>query len=92
MKDLGAQHECWLALERQNAEQVIELWPEQAAFLEKPNACFKERHIESGRPGELLLILPGQHRPEASPLDYPGRPQTTSSTPNGQTEPACARE
>jgi transposase InsO family protein len=33
---------------------VIELSPEQAAFLEKRNPCFRERHVESGRPGQLL--------------------------------------
>jgi transposase InsO family protein len=53
-KGLGTRHERWLALERQNAEQAIELTPEQAAFLEKLNPCFKERHVESERPGELL--------------------------------------
>src|ERR687892_101889 len=42
------------ALERTNADQAIELTPEQAAFLEKLNPCFKERHVESERPGELL--------------------------------------
>ena len=53
-KDLGTRHERWLALERRNAEQPIELTAEQAAFLEKLNPCFRERHVESGRPGELL--------------------------------------
>lgn len=53
-RGLGTRHERWLALERQNADQVIELTPEQAAFLEKLNPCFKERHVESERPGELL--------------------------------------
>ncbi len=53
-KGLGSRHERWLALERQHAEQVIELSPEQVAFLEKLNPCFKERHIESERPGQLL--------------------------------------
>ncbi len=53
-KNLGSRHERWLALERQNADQVIELAPEQVAFLEKLNPCFKERHVESGRPGQLL--------------------------------------
>jgi transposase InsO family protein len=28
--------------------------PEQAAFLERLNPCFRERHVESSRPGELL--------------------------------------
>jgi transposase InsO family protein len=53
-KGLGSRHERWLALERQNAEQVIELSAEQVAFLEKLNPCFKERHVESERPGQLL--------------------------------------
>ena len=53
-KGLGTRHERWLALERRNAEQAIELAPEQVAFLEKLNPCFRERHVESGRPGELL--------------------------------------
>jgi transposase InsO family protein len=51
---LGTRHERWLALERRNAERAIELSPEQVAFLEKLNPCFRERHVESGRPGELL--------------------------------------
>jgi transposase-like protein len=53
-KALGTRHERWLALERKNAEQAIELTPGQAAFLEKLNPCFRERHVESSRPGELL--------------------------------------
>jgi transposase InsO family protein len=53
-KALGTRHERWLALERKNAEQAIELTPGQAAFLEKLNPCFRGRHVESSRPGELL--------------------------------------
>jgi transposase InsO family protein len=53
-KSLGSRHERWLALERQNADHVIELSPEQVAFLEKLNPCFKERHVESQQPGQLL--------------------------------------
>ena len=53
-KGPGPRHERWLALERKNADQVIELSPEQAAFLEKLNPCFRERHVESERPGQLL--------------------------------------
>jgi transposase InsO family protein len=53
-KGLGTRHERWLALEHENAEQAIELSPEQAAFLEKLNPCFRERHIESERPAQLL--------------------------------------
>ena len=53
-RGLGTRHDRWLALERRNADQVIELTPEQAVFLEKLNPCFRERHVESERPGELL--------------------------------------
>jgi len=53
-KGLGTRHERWLALERENAEAAIELSPEQTAFLEKLNPCFRERHVESERPGQLL--------------------------------------
>ena len=51
---LGTKVERWLALEQQNAEKAIEITPEQAAFLEKLNPCFRERHVESTSPGELL--------------------------------------
>ncbi len=53
-RGLGTRHERWLALERQNAARAIELTAEQVAFLEKPNPCFRERHVESERPGQLL--------------------------------------
>jgi transposase InsO family protein len=53
-KGLGTRHERWLALERRNAERAIELSPEQVAFLERLNPCFRERHVESERPGQLL--------------------------------------
>lgn len=51
---LGTRYDRWLALEAKNAEKVIEITAEQAAFLEKLNPCFKERHVESAAPGELL--------------------------------------
>jgi len=51
---LGTKVERWLSLEQQNAEKVIEITPEQAAFLEKLNPCYRERHVESAAPGELL--------------------------------------
>jgi transposase InsO family protein len=53
-KGLGSRHERWLALEHKNAGQVIELSAEQVTFLEKLNPCFRERHVESERPGQLL--------------------------------------
>ena len=51
---LGTKVERWLALEQQNAEKAIEITPEQAAFHEKLNPCFRERPVESTSPGELL--------------------------------------
>jgi len=35
-------------------EHGLRLTREQIAFIEKHNPCFRERHVESGRPGELL--------------------------------------
>jgi len=52
--DLGTRYHRWLALERRHAEGGIRLTPEQIAFIEKQNPCFRERHVESSRPGELL--------------------------------------
>jgi transposase InsO family protein len=51
---LGSRYDRWLALEKRNAERAIELTGEQVAFLERQNPCFRERHVESGAPGELL--------------------------------------
>ena len=51
---LGTKVERWLALEAKNAAKAIEITSEQAAFLEKLNPCLRERHVESGEPGELL--------------------------------------
>jgi transposase InsO family protein len=51
---LGTRIDRWLALEQANAEKAIEITAEQAAFLEKLNPCFRERHVESAAPGELL--------------------------------------
>jgi transposase InsO family protein len=51
---LGSRYDRWLALEEANAGRAIEITAEQAAFIEKLNPCFKERHVESASPGELL--------------------------------------
>jgi transposase InsO family protein len=53
-KGLGSREQRWLALEAKTATEPTELSPEQIAFLEKLNPCFRERHVESGAPGELL--------------------------------------
>lgn len=52
--DLGTKYHRWLALENRASEKVKELDAEQVAFIEKNNPCFKARHVESSRPGELL--------------------------------------
>jgi len=51
---MGTRHDRWLALEKKNAETPIELTAEQMVWLEKQNPCYRERHVESSRPGELL--------------------------------------
>ena len=51
---LGTKIDRWLALEAQNAEKAIEITAEQAVLLEKMTPCFRERHVESSSPGELL--------------------------------------
>lgn len=51
---LGTKYDRWLALEEKNAQKKIDLTGEQVAFLEKLNPSFRERHVESAAPGELL--------------------------------------
>lgn len=51
---MGSRYDRWLKLEQQYSQEAIELTGEQVKFLEKQNPAFRERHVESGRPGELL--------------------------------------
>lgn len=51
---LGSRYDRWLALESASSDQALELTGEQVAFLERLNPCFRERHVESAAPGELL--------------------------------------
>lgn len=51
---LGSRYDRWLALEKRVAEKPIELSAEQIVFIEKQNPQFRERHVESSKPGELL--------------------------------------
>ena len=53
-RGLGSRYDRWLALEQAHADEPIELTGEQVAFLEKLNPAFRERHVESAVPGELL--------------------------------------
>lgn len=51
---MGSRYERLLKLEEKGLQTPVELTAEQAALIEKANPCFRERHVESSRPGELL--------------------------------------
>jgi transposase InsO family protein len=51
---MGTRYERLLKLEEHSLSHEIELSPQQVAWIEKANPCFRERHIESSRPGEVL--------------------------------------
>jgi transposase InsO family protein len=51
---MGSKFERLLRLEERAAAEPIELSTEQITQIEKANPCFRERHVESSRPGELL--------------------------------------
>ena len=51
---IGTRLERLLKLEERVAADPIELSPEQLTSIEQANPCFRERHIESSAPGELL--------------------------------------
>ena len=51
---MGTRYERLLKLEERLAAEPIELSAEQIRLIEKANPCFRERHVESSRPGELL--------------------------------------
>ena len=51
---LGSRYERLLKLEERAAQHQIELTPAQVALIEKANPAFRERHVESSRPGALL--------------------------------------
>ncbi len=51
---LGSRYERLLRLEEKAAQHEIELTAEQIALIEQNNPCFRERHVESERPGQLL--------------------------------------
>ena len=51
---MGSKYERLLKLEERSASEKIKLTAEQIRMIEKANPCFRERHVESSRPGELL--------------------------------------
>jgi transposase InsO family protein len=52
--EMGSKYQRLLKLEEQALNKEIELTPAQVKAIEKANPCFKERHVESSKPGELL--------------------------------------
>ncbi len=52
--EMGSRYDRWLKLEERVHTQAIELNGEQVAFIEKHNPAFKEQHVESSAPGELI--------------------------------------
>lgn len=50
----GSRYDRLLKLEERAAKKGVKLTPEQVRQIEKANPCFRERHVESSRPGELL--------------------------------------
>lgn len=52
--NLGQRDERMLEVERRHLEEGLVLTGEQVKALERFNPCFRERHVESSRPGELL--------------------------------------
>lgn len=51
---MASRYDRWLKLEQKRAGEAMELTAEQVVFIEKQNPTFRERHVESSRPGELL--------------------------------------
>lgn len=52
--DMGSRYQRLLKLEEKVAQEAIPITAEQVALIEKANPTFRERHVESSRPGELL--------------------------------------
>lgn len=52
--EMGSKYERLLKLEEKYVQQKIPLTEEQVKAIEKANPCFKERKVESKKPGELL--------------------------------------
>ncbi len=52
--DMGSRYERLLKLEEKSLREEIALTPAQIAWIEKANPCYRERHVESSQPGEVL--------------------------------------
>ncbi len=53
-EEMETRYKRLLKLEEQQAENGFELTAEQIRLLEKANPCFKERHVESDYPGQVV--------------------------------------
>ena len=53
-QDLEKRSKRLLRLEETQAKEGFELTEQQIRLMEKANPCFKERHVESDYPGQLL--------------------------------------
>ena len=51
---MASRYDRLLKLEEKASTEKIQLTAEQIRLIEKANPCFRERHVESSRPGELL--------------------------------------
>jgi len=51
---MATMYDRLLKLEETVAAEPVELTAEQVALIEKANPCYRERHVESSRPEELL--------------------------------------
>jgi transposase InsO family protein len=51
---MATRYDRLLKLEERAASEPIELTAEQVRLIERANPAFAERHVESGKPGELL--------------------------------------
>ena len=53
-QDMETRYKRLLRLEETQANEGFELTEQQIRLIEKANPCFKERHVESDYPGQLL--------------------------------------
>ena len=51
---MASRYDRLLKLEQRAATKKLDLTAEQIRAIEKANPCFRERHVESKRPGQLL--------------------------------------
>lgn len=51
---LASRYDRWMKLEERAATEGIKLTAEQVRGIEKMNPAFRERHVESRKPGQLL--------------------------------------